>query len=156
MDGPGSTRAWRIPDVFVGVLQAELLVRSSGSLKDKRRVVKSVKDRLHREHLCAVAEVGATEHHRLAVIGVSVVSAAAKRCDEVLAVIETKLGHERNAELGATSKYVAHMQSLRVSEVDMFGDPELPESEASVLRAELFARGTEGVLEAGGPAGGAP
>ena len=133
--------------MFVGVLQAELLVRSSESLKDKRRVVKSVKDRLHREHLCAVAEVDATEHHRLAVIGVSVVSAAAKRCDEVLSAIETKLAGERDAELGATTRFVTQMQSLRVSEVDEFGDPKLPEGEAASLEAELLRRGAQGVAE---------
>jgi uncharacterized protein YlxP (DUF503 family) len=141
--------------VFVGVLQAELLIRASESLKDKRRVVKSVKDRLHREHLCAVAEVGATEHHKLAVIGVSVVSIAAKRCDEVLGAIETKLAHVRDAELGPVTKFVAQMQSLRVSEVNEFGDPALPEAEAASLEAELLARGAEGMRDADGGRSGA-
>ena len=44
--------------MVVGILQFELLVPGATSLKDKRRVVKSVKDRLHREHLVSVAEVG--------------------------------------------------------------------------------------------------
>ncbi len=42
--------------VFVGILQFELLIRQRRSLKDKRRVVRSVRDRLHREHLVSVAE----------------------------------------------------------------------------------------------------
>ena len=60
--------------MHVGILQFELVVPGSTSLKDKRRVVKSLKDRLHRAHLVSVAEVGALDHHRLALMGVAMVS----------------------------------------------------------------------------------
>lgn len=92
--------------MFVGIYQFELIVRSSRSLKDKRRVVKSVKDRLHREHLVAVAEVAALEHHRLAVLGLAVVGGSAARIDATLDRIEAKLRARHDAELGQTMRQI--------------------------------------------------
>jgi len=63
--------------MVVGVLQFELLIEHAMSLKDKRRVVSGLKDRLHREHLVAVAEVDRLEAHRVAVLGLAVVSQSA-------------------------------------------------------------------------------
>jgi len=92
--------------MFIGVLQFELVVRASESLKDKRRVVKSVKDRLHRAHLVSVAEVAALEHHRLAVIGVSVVSNSKSHADATLDRVVEKVRSRDDAELGAVSREV--------------------------------------------------
>ena len=44
--------------MFIGLLSFTLLIRGATSIKDKRRVVNSVKAKLHREHQCSVAEVG--------------------------------------------------------------------------------------------------
>jgi len=60
--------------MVIGVLQVELLIDDAMSLKDKRRVVSSVKDRLHREHLVAVAEVDRLEAHQVAVLGIATIS----------------------------------------------------------------------------------
>ena len=57
----------------VGVLEISLIVRESRSLKDKRRVVKSLKDRLRARFDVAVAEVGALDSRQQAVIAVAVV-----------------------------------------------------------------------------------
>ena len=43
--------------MFIGVLQMELSIPGAQSLKDKRRVIKSVKDRLSARHNVSVAEV---------------------------------------------------------------------------------------------------
>jgi hypothetical protein len=134
--------------MHVGVLQVELLVRSSNSLKDKRRVVKSVKDRLHREHLCAVAEVDANEHHRLAVLGVSVVSSSAAHAATQLDAVADKLAHTRDAELGETSRLVATIDQLRPSEVDEHGDPKLPVGVAEALERDLLQRGAQAARDA--------
>ena len=58
----------------VGVLQLELLVPDSFSLKDKRRVIKSLKDRIAHGHNVSIAEVGALDEHRRAILGVAMVS----------------------------------------------------------------------------------
>ena len=58
----------------VGVLQLELSVPEAMSLKDKRRVVKSIKDRIAHAHNVSIAEVGALDQHRRAILGVAMVS----------------------------------------------------------------------------------
>ena len=42
----------------VGVLQLELSIGDAMSLKDKRRVIKSLKDRIAHGHNVSIAEVG--------------------------------------------------------------------------------------------------
>ena len=58
----------------VGVLQIELAVPDAMSLKDKRRVVKSIKDRIAHGHNVSVAEVGALDEHRRAILGIAMVA----------------------------------------------------------------------------------
>ena len=60
--------------MHVGTLQVRLLLRESRSLKDKRQVVRSIKDRLHNEFNVSVAEVEALEHRQLIVLGLAMVS----------------------------------------------------------------------------------
>jgi uncharacterized protein YlxP (DUF503 family) len=58
----------------IGVLQLELSIGDSMSLKDKRRVVKSLKDRIAHRHNVSIAEVGALDAHRTAILGIAMVS----------------------------------------------------------------------------------
>ena len=58
----------------VGVLQVELSVTDAMSLKDKRRVIKSLKDRIAHGHNVSVAEVGALDEHRRSVLGFAMVA----------------------------------------------------------------------------------
>src|SRR3974390_2387742 len=60
--------------MIVGSLRVRLFVREARSLKDKRQVVKSIKDRLRNEFNVSVAEVEAQENRQLAVLGVAMVS----------------------------------------------------------------------------------
>jgi uncharacterized protein YlxP (DUF503 family) len=60
--------------VVVGVLQVEISVPDAMSLKDKRRVVLSLKDRIAHAHNVSIAEVGALDEHRRAIIGMAMVS----------------------------------------------------------------------------------
>lgn len=94
--------------MFIGILQFELLIRWSESLKDKRRVVKSLKDRLHREHMVSVAEIGALDHHRIALMGVTLASNSARHASSVLDAVVSKLRDLRDAELGETRRQVLH------------------------------------------------
>ncbi len=57
----------------VGVLQLEISVPDAFSLKDKRRVVKSIKDRIAHGHNVSIAEVGALDEHRRSILGVAMV-----------------------------------------------------------------------------------
>jgi uncharacterized protein YlxP (DUF503 family) len=60
--------------MIVGVLQLELSITDAMSLKDKRRVVKSIKDRIAHRHNVSIAEVGALDQHRVAILGVAMVA----------------------------------------------------------------------------------
>jgi uncharacterized protein len=86
--------------MHVGILQFELLIHDAASLKDKRRIVKSVKDRLHREHLVSVAEVAALEVWNVAVMGLAAVSRDPAYLNVLLERIVTDLRSLRDAELG--------------------------------------------------------
>jgi len=58
----------------VGVLQVELSVTDAMSLKDKRRIILSLKDRIAHGHNASIAEVGAMDEHRRAILGIAMVS----------------------------------------------------------------------------------
>ena len=70
--------------MVIGVLQVELRIEGSMSLKDKRSVVKGLKDRLGRDPAVAVAEVGELDAHRMAVLGVVTVANSADRVRETM------------------------------------------------------------------------
>ena len=59
--------------MHVGVLQLELSITDAMSLKDKRRVVLSLKDRIAHGHNVSIAEVGALDEHRRSILGVAMV-----------------------------------------------------------------------------------
>jgi uncharacterized protein YlxP (DUF503 family) len=59
--------------IVVGVLRVVLHVPGSRSLKDRRRVVSSLKDRLIARHKASVAEVGHLQAHDRAVLAVTIV-----------------------------------------------------------------------------------
>jgi uncharacterized protein len=58
----------------VGVLQLELNIGDAMSLKDKRRVILSLKDRIAHGHNVSIAEVGALDEHRRSLLGLAMVS----------------------------------------------------------------------------------
>ncbi len=59
--------------MIVGSLRVRLLIRDSRSLKDKRQVVQSIKDRLRNAWNVSVAEVEAQDHRQMVVLGVAMV-----------------------------------------------------------------------------------
>ena len=60
--------------MILGSLRVRLLIRESRSLKDKRQVVRSIKDRLRNQFNVSVAEVEAQDHRQLVVLGLAMVS----------------------------------------------------------------------------------
>jgi len=73
--------------MVVGVLQMRLLVREATTLKDKRRVVKSLRDRLRHEFNVSASEVDALDLVQTAVLGVAVVTNDGAFADQVLAKV---------------------------------------------------------------------
>ena len=60
--------------MIVGTLRVRLLIREARTLKDKRQVVLSIKDKLRQKFNVSVAEVEAQDSRQLAVLGVAMVS----------------------------------------------------------------------------------
>ncbi len=58
----------------VGILTVELHLNESMSLKDKRRVIRRLKDRVRNTFNASVAEVGEMDKWQKAVLGIVVVS----------------------------------------------------------------------------------
>ncbi|MCL4220401.1 MAG: DUF503 family protein [Phycisphaerales bacterium] len=98
--------------MVIGILQFELLIHDAESLKDKRRVVRSVKDRLHREHQVSVAEVAAQESASLAILGLALVGTDGKHVAQTLDRIVEKIRAVHDAELGQTRREILHGQTL--------------------------------------------
>lgn len=70
--------------MFVGILRLVLQIPGARSLKERRKVVKSFKDRVRARLPVSVAEVGDVERHQVATVAVAVVSRDSQRCREVL------------------------------------------------------------------------
>jgi uncharacterized protein YlxP (DUF503 family) len=60
--------------MMIGTLRVRLLLREARSLKDKRQVVKSIKDRLRNNFNISVAEVEEQDSRQTAVLGIAMVS----------------------------------------------------------------------------------
>jgi uncharacterized protein YlxP (DUF503 family) len=70
--------------MIVGVAAVEIQIHGSGSLKEKRGVVRSICGRLRSRFDVAVAEVGGQDLWQRAVLGVATVGADAARVRAVL------------------------------------------------------------------------
>jgi uncharacterized protein YlxP (DUF503 family) len=85
--------------MIVGTLRVRLLLRQARSLKDKRQVVKSVKDRLRNHFNVSVAEVEGQDNRQLAVLGIAMVSNEAHHVKLALGQIVEALRSHPVAEL---------------------------------------------------------
>ena len=70
--------------MFVGVLKLTFHIPHARSLKDKRRVVQQVRDRVRSRFDVSIAEVAAQDLHQRAVFGICVISSDGAVCDSVL------------------------------------------------------------------------
>ena len=70
--------------MFVGVLEIDLLLRGNTSLKGKRQVLKSIKDRTHRKFNVSIAEVDHNDLLQRAMLGVCCASNDKRHADRVL------------------------------------------------------------------------
>jgi uncharacterized protein len=87
--------------MVVGVLRVRLGIFEALTLKDKRRVTKSIKDRLSARHNVSVAEIDDLDHRQAATLAVAMVanetrfveSALSKIVDEIRAFPRASLVH---------------------------------------------------------------
>lgn len=69
---------------WVGLISCELMVPGAEGLKDKRRAVKSLVERMHRRCRVSVAETGLHELHQRAEVSVAVVAGSESELERLL------------------------------------------------------------------------
>ncbi len=79
----------------IGVLRVRLRLPENGSLKGKRRVLKSLLARLHNRFNVSAAEVGDLDSWQMATLGVTCVSNEERHADEVMASVVAFIRRER-------------------------------------------------------------
>ena len=85
--------------MVVGVLRAELAILEAVTLKDKRRVIKSIKDRIISRHKVSVAEVDRLDQRQGAVLAVAMVANDSRFVQSCLDKIVDELRMARSATL---------------------------------------------------------
>ncbi len=83
--------------MVVGVLHVECGLPGTQSIKDKRRIVRSLLDRLHHRFHVAAAEVDHQDTWRRAGLAVAYISTDARHADQVLARVVEEI--DRHGEL---------------------------------------------------------
>ena len=85
--------------MFVGTLELDLLLGDVHSLKEKRSIVRPIVAELRRRFEVAAAEADHLDLHRRAAVGVAVVAADARHCNEVLDACERLVAGRPEVEL---------------------------------------------------------
>jgi len=82
--------------MHIGVCKIDLVIEGSRSLKDRRRVVRSIKDRIKNKFNVSIAEVGELDIYQRATLGIVTISNSVKLVDETLSkvvnLVETAKG----------------------------------------------------------------
>jgi len=91
----------------IGVLTLEILLQNAHSLKDKRHVVKGLKDRLRSKFNVAVAEIDYQDLWQRAAVAVVTVSSDHGHAEKVLQTVEEEAAALLGPELaGATVEWL--------------------------------------------------
>ena len=85
--------------MVVGTIEISLLIRESRSLKDRRRVLRSLKDRISSRFNVSVAEVGDLNSRQRSVLGVAVVANDRRFVNEVLSKVLALVESEPRVEV---------------------------------------------------------
>ena len=103
--------------MIVGVMQVEIAIDWSQSLKDKRRVVKSLRDTLHRHHMVSVSEVEDHEILNRATLGIAIVGvsggAIGVTLDRVLERIRTNIHTQLTPVVVLTARDMTYQDRAR-------------------------------------------
>jgi len=79
----------------VGLVHLKFHVPGAMSLKDKRRALRSFRDKLAHDNNVSVAEVGRQDNHRLAVLAVAMVGSDRRYVQGALQSIVNQAGAQR-------------------------------------------------------------
>lgn len=85
--------------LLVGTLILRLIMRGAFSLKDKRRIIKSLKERIRQKYNVSIAEIAAQDKWREAVIGIACVGNDGQFISSILAQIRNFIGSLAGVEI---------------------------------------------------------
>lgn len=85
--------------MFVGIVRVDLHIPSATSLKDKRSVVRGLKDRIRQRTQASVAEVDFQDLWQRVALGIAVVSGEKHQVDEQLQAVRTLVMNTPGADL---------------------------------------------------------
>jgi len=102
--------------VVVGTLQIEIEIPGARSLKDKRRVVRSIKDGCAARLRVSAAETGALDVRNRAVLGFACVSNAGAHAGEVLDAVERRVRADDGCEVIGITRSVGGVDDLAPSD----------------------------------------
>jgi uncharacterized protein YlxP (DUF503 family) len=91
----------------IGAARVTLYIDDSFSLKDKRRVVRSITQRVRNQFNAAIAEVEDLNDQRIATLGIVCVSNSAPHADEMVSKVIDFI--ERNVEIGVLGEIETEM-----------------------------------------------
>ncbi len=95
--------------MIVGTCRVVLSLPGSDSLKDKRKIVRSVLDRVRAKFNVAAAEVESMDAHRTAVLGLAVVSNDARHANSMIDTITSFISGASEAILTDRSFELVHV-----------------------------------------------
>jgi len=87
--------------MVVGTLRLDLRIGGSASLKERRRVVKSLKDRIRARFNVSVADVGGQNLWQSASLGIAVVAGDRAFADEVLSKVFNLVSSDARVDIVA-------------------------------------------------------
>lgn len=126
--------------MVVGVMQVEIAIDWSRSLKDKRRVVRSLKDSLHRHHMVSVAEVEDQDILNRATLGVALAGASGGAIGATLDRVLERIRSVPECEVTGTSRQLLHGWGASFGGA---GDGLTDDEDDDGLALELIERGHE-------------
>lgn len=85
--------------MIVGTITCDCRIHAATSLKDKRRVIKSVISRIQNRHNVSIAEVGEQDSIQMATIGMAAVANTKRRVEQQLSVALKVLDREHELEV---------------------------------------------------------
>ena len=88
--------------MIIGILQFQLRIADSRSLKEKRMVLKSIKDKLRQRFNISVAEIGDQDLWQSIRLGVAAIGSDKRYLNGLLSEVQSWIEHNHEVELVAS------------------------------------------------------
>jgi uncharacterized protein YlxP (DUF503 family) len=108
---------WRVTNMPIAYLTLELRIEGAHSLKDKRQVIRSLKDRLRHSFNISIAEIDVTDLWQRATLGIVSISGSRDYLEGLMRNVENAATRQAN-NLGAevVDSFVDYLESASFGE----------------------------------------